>query len=498
MLAELSWTNAEQTQAIDRSHRIGQTEPVTAWRIIAAQTIDSRIAELIDSKAGLAARALDGSDDEVSLSADVQLEALAALLTDALRASSAQLPVRHAVGQLGVALHLLVPASHPLRVDGDLIGLSRNRSTMLILVPPSETKAFPVESPPVELGSLVLPELGPARARLVKALVRMARKPGPGCAGRAGLSESQAGELSCNRELLSAPTGAAAEVYTGVLYDALDLPALHQRGVATDQVLIFSGLWGVLRPGDRIPHYRCPAGVKLPALGSVSAVWRKALRAPLAAHAGDQLAVDLRSGAYQGLWLPGSNAVTVRVLHERESGGVVSRSVVSHFNKATKGRLIRALLESGQQPGKPDELADLVRALGYTVEPGPAGSRPDAPGGAGHRGARTLVTLAPFREARVWVDQADGDSRSRTTPSANRAGRGGASGRRGLGSVARQLDEALPYAARGTPGCGRSPAAIGSRLRVAVVVGHFTVPEAVDGRQRYLRADELGGRDQPG
>ena len=87
VLAELSWTDAEQTQAIDRSHRIGQTEPVTAWRIIAAQTLDARIAELIDSKAGLAARALDGSDEEVSSSADVQLEALVALLTDALRAS---------------------------------------------------------------------------------------------------------------------------------------------------------------------------------------------------------------------------------------------------------------------------------------------------------------------------------------------------------------------------------------------------------------------------
>src|SRR5205823_3125652 len=87
VLAELSWTDAEQTQAIDRSHRIGQTEPVTAWRIIAAQTLDARIAELIDSKAGLAARALDGSDEELSSSADVQLETLVALLTDALRSS---------------------------------------------------------------------------------------------------------------------------------------------------------------------------------------------------------------------------------------------------------------------------------------------------------------------------------------------------------------------------------------------------------------------------
>jgi hypothetical protein len=91
VLAELSWTDAEQTQAIDRSHRIGQTEPVTAWRIIAAQTIDSRIAELIDSKAGLAARALDGSDEDVWSSVDVQHEALVALLTDALSARSQSL-----------------------------------------------------------------------------------------------------------------------------------------------------------------------------------------------------------------------------------------------------------------------------------------------------------------------------------------------------------------------------------------------------------------------
>jgi len=90
VLAELSWTDAEQTQAIDRVHRIGQEEPVTAWRIIASQTIDTKIVELIDSKAGLAARALDGSDEELSLSSDMQLEALVGLLTDALSALKSQ------------------------------------------------------------------------------------------------------------------------------------------------------------------------------------------------------------------------------------------------------------------------------------------------------------------------------------------------------------------------------------------------------------------------
>jgi SNF2 family DNA or RNA helicase len=84
VLAELSWTSAEQTQAIDRVHRIGQLEPVTAWRIIAAQTIDAKIAELIGSKAGLAARALDGDDTEAAAESSLQLDALMHLLRDAI------------------------------------------------------------------------------------------------------------------------------------------------------------------------------------------------------------------------------------------------------------------------------------------------------------------------------------------------------------------------------------------------------------------------------
>ncbi|GAA1933140.1 hypothetical protein GCM10009815_29540 [Nocardioides marmoribigeumensis] len=88
VLAELSWTDAEQTQAIDRVHRIGQSDPVTAWRIIAAQTVDARVAELIGTKAGLAARALDGSAEEVDTTGP-QLDTLVGLLTEALEARSA-------------------------------------------------------------------------------------------------------------------------------------------------------------------------------------------------------------------------------------------------------------------------------------------------------------------------------------------------------------------------------------------------------------------------
>ena len=86
VLAELSWTAAEQTQAIDRVHRIGQDEPVTAWRIIAAHTLDTKIAELIDSKQGLSLRALDGQAVDPQSSDSVQLSALMHLLRQALGA----------------------------------------------------------------------------------------------------------------------------------------------------------------------------------------------------------------------------------------------------------------------------------------------------------------------------------------------------------------------------------------------------------------------------
>ena len=250
---------------------------------------------------------------------------------------------------------------------------------MFIFIPPSESKAVPGDAGPAELGSLALPELAGTRRALREALVGLCRGPAEDALGALGLSSGQAGELAYNRGLRQAPAAAAADVYTGVLYDAFDLPSLRERGVTLDHVLIFSGLWGVVRPNDRIPHYRCSAGVKLPGLGSVSTVWREALRAPLAAHVGDQLVVDLRSGAYASFWQPGANAVTLRVLHEYRAGGRTVRKIISHHNKATKGRLARALLESGQLPGKPAEFVDVVRDLGFTVEPGPEPTRPHAP-----------------------------------------------------------------------------------------------------------------------
>lgn len=251
---------------------------------------------------------------------------------------------------------------------------------MLVLLPPSEGKAERKRGKPLELGGLSLPGLTGARERVLDELTALCAADREKAREVLGLSEGQAGEVARNAALRTAPTLPAGELYTGVLYDALGLatlsPAARRR--AARSLLIFSGLWGAVRTGDRIPAYRCSGGVRLPALGPLGAYWRGPLASVLPEAAGRGLILDLRSAAYAAMWRPAGDAArrtaTVRVLQARTVGGVEKRTVVSHFNKATKGRIVRALLESGARPATPARLAEELRALGHRVE------TPDGPG----------------------------------------------------------------------------------------------------------------------
>jgi cytoplasmic iron level regulating protein YaaA (DUF328/UPF0246 family) len=220
----------------------------------------------------------------------------------------------------------------------------------------------------------VLPRLTEAREGVLDALVALCRGDEAAALEVLGLSEGLRGEVARNAELRTAPALAAGSLYTGVLYDNLglaDLPA-DARARAEQSVVVFSGLWGAVRITDRIPPYRCSGGIKLPPLGGLGAHWRKPMAAAMPELAGDGLVLDLRSSAYGALWKPtgevASRTATVRVLHERVVGGVTKRSVVSHFNKATKGRLLRGLLESGAAPDSPAELVEALRDAKFTVE----------------------------------------------------------------------------------------------------------------------------------
>ncbi|MEO3873069.1 peroxide stress protein YaaA [Nonomuraea sp. B12E4] len=227
---------------------------------------------------------------------------------------------------------------------------------MLMLLPPSEGKAHEGDGPPV--GELSFPALDRTRKRVITALVRASKR--RDALDVLGLTPGLAGELAKNAALKTAPTLPAAALYTGVLYDNLGLDTLDSdaRRRAEDSVLIFSGLWGVVKITDRIPPYRLSMGVNLPPLGGLAAFWRPQITKELDRVSG--LVVDLRSATYTGAWQPGSRSVTVRVFRDGK--------VVSHMAKATRGEIARALLHQDTTPSSPDELAKTLDALGYTVD----------------------------------------------------------------------------------------------------------------------------------
>jgi uncharacterized protein len=234
---------------------------------------------------------------------------------------------------------------------------------MLILLPPSEGKTAPTTGPPVDLEALAYAgELTESRRKLLGALAALAELPLGRAVSMLAVSKGQAGEVAVDAELSFAPAAPAAAVYTGVLYDRLRLPDLPKR--AQGRVLIASALWGVVRPGDRIPYYRLSAKARLEGIGGLAAFWRPALTAALPDKERD-LVVDMRSGAYSAAWKP-QRATLVAVRAFSETKG--KRKPVSHMAKAVRGEVARVLLEAKKPPADPEAAAQLVTAAGFTVE----------------------------------------------------------------------------------------------------------------------------------
>lgn len=207
---------------------------------------------------------------------------------------------------------------------------------MLVLLPPSEGKTAPEAGGPVDLGSFAFAEeLRERREQLLDAL---------------------------DPQLRQAPAAPASEIYTGVLFQRLELPRLPAK--ARRRVLIASALWGMVRPDDRIPNYKLPPKQKLDGIGPLAKYWRPALAEALPDKQGE-LIVDMRSGAYSTMWKP-KRAMLLAVRAFTESGG--ERKAVSHMAKAVRGDVARALLEAKKAPSSPEGAAAVAEAAGFTVE----------------------------------------------------------------------------------------------------------------------------------
>ncbi|MFC7790191.1 YaaA family protein [Microbacterium sp. MAHUQ-60] len=207
---------------------------------------------------------------------------------------------------------------------------------MKILLPPSETKRAGGTGTPVDLTALALPGLRDRREHLVTALIALSADPDH--AQRVlKLSERQRGDIDSNRLLRTAPTMAAVDRYTGVLYDALDAASMDRasRRWLGEHVLVHSAPFGPVGALDGIPAYRLAAGTALPGIPPLRRHWAAATTEALA---GQDFLLDLRSEAYVALG-PVPDSVASAYVRVVTSTG----RALNHFNKKAKGELVRRL-----------------------------------------------------------------------------------------------------------------------------------------------------------
>lgn len=231
---------------------------------------------------------------------------------------------------------------------------------MLILLPPSEGKAIPTRGKPLDWEALSFPELNDARRVAVDALGSASARPD---ALEVLHAPAGAGDrVAANVHLLTAPTVRAGDLYTGVLYDALDLGSLDtaSKRRAARRLVTISAVFGALRIGDRVPSYRCSMDVDLPGVGKLAAHWRAPLNQVLPDVAGRGVIVDMRSSTYVAAWRPtgplAERTVAVQVVRDGPGG----RTAVSHMAKHTRGLVARHLVARADDARTPEQLTDLI------------------------------------------------------------------------------------------------------------------------------------------
>ena len=247
--------------------------------------------------------------------------------------------------------------------------------TPLILLPPSEGKATGGKGAPWESVDQSFPALADSRREVVNALVEAMCGSPEARSKLLGVKAAKAEEATAiNRVVATAPTMPTIDRYNGVLYDALDyssLPAKVRRGVDR-QVVVFSGLWGLVRPTDPIPNYKLKMGASLPGLGKPARFWKPLISDAMAdavAASGIDMVWDLLPNEHAAAWDPSviGQRVRVRFLDDVVKNGERTLVKVSHWNKLLKGALVRHVVERGLDD--PAGLVDFDHPEGYRYDP---------------------------------------------------------------------------------------------------------------------------------
>jgi cytoplasmic iron level regulating protein YaaA (DUF328/UPF0246 family) len=239
----------------------------------------------------------------------------------------------------------------------------------MILLPPSEGKTDASGRSKLNFSSLSYPELNNQREELVTALIKLANGPKAKALSTLAISGKQEFEIQRDQKLLTAPTANAWSVYTGVLYDAIGIPSLSASAMKKfeSSSFVVSALFGLINVADKIPAYRFSGDTVLPKIGSLTKFWGDSITKLIANS--DEFVVDLRSGIYVKLG-PTPKSISDQVLVPRvmQKMPTGKPKVVSHSNKATKGKLVRAFSQTKNPLATVDQWAALATSIGADVE----------------------------------------------------------------------------------------------------------------------------------
>jgi len=229
---------------------------------------------------------------------------------------------------------------------------------VLILLPPSEGKTAHAQGSAFDLDNLSFAELTDERRLVIDALSNASAR--EDAMDILGVGASLANEVARNINLHTEPAAKAHDIYSGVLFEALNYASLDETAKqrADESIVVFSALWGAVRFDDRIPPYRLSMSVKLEPLGKMATWWKKRLTPVLDAAAKDQLIIDARSSTYAAAYKPSyGNSVAVNVYQLRNG----TPKVVSHFAKHTRGEVARFLVQQKTAPKTASELLELIQ-----------------------------------------------------------------------------------------------------------------------------------------
>ncbi|MFO7961478.1 MAG: peroxide stress protein YaaA [Nitriliruptoraceae bacterium] len=245
----------------------------------------------------------------------------------------------------------------------------------LLLLPPSKAKAEGGDGPAYRETIDPGHPLAEARAQVLESVTQAVPPLEDRVVQRiTGVPSSQVEDARerCAR-LGGLPTLPAHRRYTGVVHRNAALAEVTPSEL-TVEVLLVSGLLGLVGLDEAVPAYRLEFAATVPGPKSLATFWREAAGPHLAAQAHDRVVWDLLPGEHERIWPDGTRARLDHrpVTFRRPDGGAANAA----RTKVAKGRLVAWLLanpSAARQTGTVAEHAQL--GPGWTLSPDGPGLR---------------------------------------------------------------------------------------------------------------------------